>query len=68
MRPRKGESREDFIARLVKSWPRLTRGQRARLAELLRADGPPETLGANKANPAGHRHHITRPPDVGGTE
>jgi hypothetical protein len=69
MRPRKNESPEDFIARLDKSAPRLTRAQRARLAELLeteigppeRGNGPPGTLGANKAIPAG-RHTTKSPP------
>ena len=52
LRPRKNESREDFIARLVKSAPPLTRAQRARIAEILEAEiGPPEALGANKAIP-----------------
>jgi len=58
MRPRKGESPEDFIARLVKSWPPLTEYQRKRLAEILETEiGPPEALGANKAILAGRADH-----------
>ena len=54
MRPRKGESAEDYVARLDKSAPPLTPAQRARIKELLEAEfGPPEALGANKATQTG---------------